>query len=44
MVETNWRAVAIGFVTIAVLGIVGAYVEPLARPTPMTAATRGTQD
>jgi len=30
MVETNWRAVAIGFVTIAVLGIVGAYVEPLA--------------
>lgn len=30
MVDTNWRAVAIGFVTIAVLGIVGAFVDPLA--------------
>lgn len=30
MVETNWRAVAIGFVVIAVLGLVGAYVQQLA--------------
>lgn len=30
MVETNWRAVGIGFVVVAALGIVGAYVEQLA--------------
>jgi hypothetical protein len=30
MVETNWRAVGIGFVVIAALGVVGAYVEQLA--------------
>ncbi|ELZ27424.1 hypothetical protein C475_05880 [Halosimplex carlsbadense 2-9-1] len=30
MVVTNWRAVGIGFLTIIVLGIVGAFVGPLA--------------
>jgi len=30
MVTTNWRAVGAGFVTIFVLGLVGAFVEPLA--------------
>ena len=30
MVRTNWRAVLIGFAVIAVLGIVSAFVEPLA--------------
>ncbi|WP_435335951.1 DUF5518 domain-containing protein [Haloarchaeobius sp. TZWWS8] len=29
MVDTNWRAVALGFVTIVVLGLLGAYVEQL---------------
>ncbi|WP_435362127.1 DUF5518 domain-containing protein [Haloarchaeobius sp. DFWS5] len=29
MVNTNWRAVAIGFVVIAALSLIGAYVEQL---------------
>jgi len=30
MVATNWRAVGTGFLTIVVLGLLGAFVEPLA--------------
>jgi len=30
MVATNWRAVGAGFITIIVLGLVGAFVGPLA--------------
>lgn len=30
MVRTNWRAVLIGFAVIAVLGLVGAFFEPVA--------------